>query len=126
MALIRLSIAMRSSVSSGRLRNSCTRLRICRKRLRERGALFLVAAFNSRRIGKAPVRGDRLTRPQRANLTRRVVADCNDEVHLRRTGLRQTHPSFCCADFDWITKRPHLFDGEGIDRRWDGCPRCRP
>ena len=46
-----------------------------------RRSSFLAAALEGRRIRKAPVRADRLARPDRTDFTRRGIADRDDKVH---------------------------------------------
>jgi len=53
-----------------------------------KGALDLIGrAFNYRGIGNAPMCGHGLPGPDGARLLRRVVANGEDEIHLRRSGL---------------------------------------
>ena len=52
-----------------------------------------IRAFGGGGIGKAPMRGDRLARPDRAHLAGGVVADGDDEIHLRRIARREVVPA---------------------------------
>src|ERR1039457_5641855 len=44
-------------------------------------ALCFIVAFERGRVGKSPVRGNRLTRPVRAYFASGVVAHGDDEIH---------------------------------------------
>ena len=53
------------------------------KHLAERAALPIIIALHLRRIWKAPMGRDRLAGPYRTDLAGRVIADGDDEIHLR-------------------------------------------
>src|SRR6185436_18533490 len=59
----------------------------------ERPGLF-VAALKGRRIGKAPMCGQRLTRPDGTNLAGCRIAHRGHEVHAGRVGSRKFVPTF--------------------------------
>src|SRR5438132_8919153 len=63
------------------------------KRILEGVALLLVGSFYRSRIRHAPVRLDRMARPDRADLGGRRVAYRDDEIDLRRTGPRKFVPA---------------------------------
>src|SRR5271165_2207533 len=54
---------------------------------------FVRSSFDRGGIGNAPVRRHRLARPDRAYFLRGVVADGEDEVHLRRAGSSELVPT---------------------------------
>ena len=55
-------------------------------------AIFGFAACRRGRVGHAPMRGHRLARPDRAGFARRVVADGEDEIELRRVRAGELAP----------------------------------
>ena len=59
--------------------------------------LFGLGAFDRGRIGHAPMRGHRLARPDRAGFAGGVVADGEDEIHLRRAGRGELVPGLRAA-----------------------------
>src|ERR1700734_2535090 len=62
------------------------------ERIGKRQAHFRLGAGGKRRIGDAPMRGHRLARPHRAGFRRRVVADGEDEIELRRARAGKFRP----------------------------------
>ena len=54
---------------------------------------FRLGTGRRRRIGYAPMRGHRLTRPNRAGFFRSVVADGEHEIELRRVWSRELLPA---------------------------------
>ncbi len=78
-------------------------------------ALLGVSAFDGGRVFKSPMRRDRLTRPHRTHFAGGVVADGDDEVHLRCVGRGVLVPALAAQILGRVIHRLHLFDGEGID-----------
>lgn len=60
----------------------------------ESGNLSSVRPLDRRRIGNAPMRRYRLSRPDRAGLGRRLIAHREDEIHLGRVGFGEFAPAF--------------------------------
>jgi hypothetical protein len=83
-------------------------------------------AVGGRRIGHAPMRGDRMPRPDRADLAGGVVADGEDIIHVRRVRRGELRPAFRSQPVD---RQLHLLqqrDRERIDRAFrvgTGAPR---
>src|SRR6185295_18871139 len=55
---------------------------------------FVFAAFKGGGIGKAPMRDDRLARPNRADFAGGRIANRDDEIHFRRAGASKLVPAF--------------------------------
>ena len=88
--------------------------------LSERPALRLVAALDGGRILDAPVRGHRLPGPDRADLAGRAVADREDEVERRRTGLRELVPALAAQPFDrQVGASPAVRARKDSPAQWD-------
>jgi len=64
------------------------------KYLAKRAPLRVVTAVHLRRIWKAPMGGDRLPGPHRADFAGRVITDGDDEIHLRRVRDCKLIPAF--------------------------------
>src|SRR5258708_39449734 len=56
-------------------------------------AFFVVAAFESSRIFKAPMRRHRFARPDRADFARCLIADRDNEIHVRSVERRELIPA---------------------------------
>src|SRR5450830_27641 len=78
-------------------------------------ALLLFGPCRCSRIFKAPVRRDRLARPDWTNFAGSVVADGNDEIHLWCIWRRKFVPAFAAQLFQWIAGALDLFDSQRID-----------
>ena len=85
-----LCSAIRSRLSIGkRGKARCDR---CMRR-RPRGRPALAVALDRGRVLDAPMRGDRLARPDRADLAGRIVADGEDEIELGRVRRGELVPA---------------------------------
>src|SRR5262249_25651622 len=62
-------------------------------RIAEGAPLLGFRAAHGGGIGDAPMGGHRIARPYRAQLARRLVADCEHEIHHRRPRFREL-PAF--------------------------------
>ena len=89
------------------------------------GDLFGRAADGGR-IGDAPVRGHRLARPVGARFVGGIVADGEDEVHLRGVGSGELIPGFAAQA---VGRDPGGVESgrepRGAASRRGGCRRCR-
>src|ERR1700730_7465539 len=64
-----------------------------KKCIAESSVDFGGASLDSRWVGDSPVRGHRLSRPQRTGLLGSLIADGKDEVHFWRAGAREFVPT---------------------------------
>ena len=76
-----------------------------------------LAAGRRRGVGHAPVRRHRLARPERADLRRRVVADGEDEVHVRRARRSELVPAFRAGEGGVVVEPLQEIDGERVRLR---------
>ena len=67
----------------------------------EREGLFRFRASNRCRVGDSPVRRHRFSRPDRAHLTGRVVADSENEIDGRRAGSCKLVPTLASQVLCW-------------------------
>ncbi len=83
----------------------------------DEGTLLVdVAAFDGGRVLDAPVRGDRLARPQRTGFAGGVVADGQHEIHPRCVRPGEHLPALGGQPVDRIAVARQHLEGEGIDR----------
>src|SRR6516164_3965342 len=59
----------------------------------ERPFALILSTFYVSRVGNAPMRRDRIARPDRTDLTSRLIADSEDKIHDRHTGAGEFHPT---------------------------------
>jgi hypothetical protein len=80
--------------------------------IEEGRCLLRIAAIDCRRIGNAPMRRRRTTRPDRAGFRSRAVADGKDQIELRSIG--KLAPALGGIAFGWIAKRLKRMDSSGV------------
>ena len=81
------------------------------ERVAEGLPLFDIGAINGRRIRHSPMRGDRLPRPDRADLARRLIADGKNEIHHGRVGFGEFVPALAAQSFGRQFERVQQLEG---------------
>src|SRR3569623_136938 len=77
--------------------------------------LCFVIAFDCRRVLETPVCGGRMTRPDRTGFSCGIVANGDDEIHVRRAGSGEFVPRFAAQILDRVAGFHDLLDRERID-----------
>src|SRR6516165_6497060 len=83
--------------------------------LRKGKADFGLVASSCSRIGNAPMRRHRLTRPHWAYLLCRVVADRENKIKLRGLRARELRPTLRATSADVVIQLAQEIDGIGMD-----------
>jgi hypothetical protein len=83
--------------------------------LKKRASLFLVRAFDGRWVFDAPVRDDRLPRPQRASFSGRTITNSEDEVQRGRPGYGELIPRLAVQSFCREAVLLQQFDRKWVD-----------
>lgn len=80
-----------------------------------KGTFYLIRRSGYRcRIRDSPMGGHRMAGPDRADFVRCVVADGEDEIHVRRVGFCELIPGFATSVTGWNPDAFELFDGARI------------
>jgi hypothetical protein len=87
-----------------------------RKDVSESLPLFDLGSIDSSRIRQTPVGGDRLTRPNRADFARCVIADGEYKIHDGYTGPNKSIPALAAQSCGRQVERPQEPDSTRIDR----------